>query len=329
MRSLSALRAGTAPGRPAVKALRPPVVADASVVLDPGPWKHRFVTANGSRFHVADTDPDDDSRRLVLLLHGFPQFWWAWRHILPALHDAGYRGVAMDLRGSGASDKPPRGYDTVTLTRDVAGVIRSLGANDAVIVGQGWGSWVAWSSPAFAARTCVGVVALSSVHPALGYTNLAARGGRARLGRMLSFQVPRVPERALRSGELVEQLLREWSGPGWPSEEEVRRYQEAMLIPRAAYSALESFRWAARSGVRPDGKMFRTQVRTPVDVPALHLHGAEDSAISAELARRSGRVVARSYRFELFPGAGHFLAEEAPEAVTASLLGWLDDLPAT
>src|ERR1044072_2453953 len=100
-----------------------PVVDESCVMLD-GPWTHRFVSANGNRFHVveAGTGP------LVLLLHGFPEFWYAWHHQLTALADAGFRAVAADLRGYGASDKPPRGYDMYTMAGDVAGLIRSPGA---------------------------------------------------------------------------------------------------------------------------------------------------------------------------------------------------------
>ena len=96
---------------------------DASMALIEGPWEHRFVAANGARFHVAEQGEGP----VVLLLHGFPQFWWAWRHQMQALADAGYRACAMDLRGYGASDKPPRGYDTRTSATDVASVLRSLG----------------------------------------------------------------------------------------------------------------------------------------------------------------------------------------------------------
>ncbi|GAB3964921.1 hypothetical protein GCM10027615_08660 [Plantactinospora veratri] len=80
-------------------------VVDESCVLVEGPWTHRFVGANGSRFHVVEAG----SGPLVLFLHGFPEFWWAWHEMLPAVADAGYRAVAVDLRGYGASDKPPRG----------------------------------------------------------------------------------------------------------------------------------------------------------------------------------------------------------------------------
>ena len=101
---------------------------DSATLLIDGPWEHRFVAANGARFHVALAGPDERDAPLVVLLHGVPEFWWAWRHQLPALADAGYRVAAMDVRGTGGSDKPPVGYDVPTLAADVAGVIQSLGA---------------------------------------------------------------------------------------------------------------------------------------------------------------------------------------------------------
>ena len=94
------------------------------MILIDGPWHHHFVAANGARFHVAVAGSTVGDPPLVILLHGFPQFWWAWRHQLVALAASGYRVAAMDLRGQGASDKPPIGYDVPTLARDVAGVIR-------------------------------------------------------------------------------------------------------------------------------------------------------------------------------------------------------------
>ena len=118
----------------------------ARAVEIPGPWTHRYVAANGARFHVAEaTDPSADGP-LVLLLHGFPEFWWVWRAQLPALAEAGYRAVAMDLRGYGGSDKTPRGYDPVTLAQDVSGVVKALGERSAVVVGHGWGGYAAWAT---------------------------------------------------------------------------------------------------------------------------------------------------------------------------------------
>ena len=92
---------------------------DATSVLLPGPWTHRDISANGVRLHAAELGEGP----LVLLLHGFPQFWWTWRAQLVSLSGAGFRVVAPDLRGYGASDKPPRGYDAPTLAADAAALI--------------------------------------------------------------------------------------------------------------------------------------------------------------------------------------------------------------
>src|SRR5262249_21853549 len=110
-----------------------------------GPWAHRPVSANGTRFHVASNGDGP----LVLLLHGFPQFWWTWRGQLESLAAAGYRAVAADLRGYGGSDKPPRGYDLITAAADAAGLIRALGEANAVVVGHDWGALVAWAMAAY------------------------------------------------------------------------------------------------------------------------------------------------------------------------------------
>ncbi len=96
---------------------------DATSVLLPGPWSHRSISANGIGLHVAEAGEGP----LVLLLHGFPQFWWTWRAQLTALAAAGFHAVAPDLRGYGASDKPPRGYDLPTLSADVAALLGLIG----------------------------------------------------------------------------------------------------------------------------------------------------------------------------------------------------------
>src|SRR6202451_1362390 len=106
---------------------------DAAIYV-PGPWSHRPVSANGTRFHIAENGEGP----LVLLLHGFPQFWWTWRQQLETLAAAGYRAVAADLRGYGGSDKPPRGYDLVTAASDAAGVVRAVGEANAGVVGRDW-----------------------------------------------------------------------------------------------------------------------------------------------------------------------------------------------
>jgi len=303
------------------------VSTDSSVVLVEGPWQHRFVSANGGRFHVAEcAPPDQPDAPLVLLLHGFPQFWWAWRHQMTELAAAGYRAVAMDLRGFGGSDKPPRGYDAFTLAADVAGVIRSLGASRAVVVGHGWGAWIAWAMPALEPRTTRAVAVLGTAHPLRTFTALVDPRNVIGLRHVLAFQAPVHPERQLVTGSLVSELLERWSGPGWPSPEETERYEEAIAIPSVAHSAMEYYRWAFRSRVRTDGRRFTQALRHTVAVPVLQLHGALDGQVPPAQARGSSRWVRGDYSWHLLEGAGHFLAEEAPEQVSGLLISWLAEL---
>ena len=296
---------------------------DASMALIDGPWEHRFVAANGARFHVAEQGEGP----VVLLLHGFPQFWWAWRHQLAALAAAGYRACAMDLRGYGASDKPPRGYDTRTSATDVASVLRSLGGSRAVVVGHGWGGWIAWSMPTLQPTVTRAIASLSMPHPLVfrkaSFTHPTQLRANAYLG---GLQRPFVPERQMTvHGGYVQRLLREWASPEgiWPSPDEARTYAEAMALPFVAHSAAEYYRWVVRSQFRPDGWRFAATMRTPITVPVLQLHGEHDRVVLPSTAAEPGAPVVGPFERHLVPGAGHFLPEEAPEAVNAQLLDWL------
>ena len=303
-----------------------PMTSDPSTVLVDGPWQHRFVPANAARFHVALAGPDDRDAPLVVLLHGFPQFWWAWRHQLTALADAGYRVAAMDLRGTGGSDKPPQGYDVPTLAADVAGLVRSLGADRAVVVGHGTGGSVAWSMPALQPRVTRAVAAVSSPHPTRLHATLARTVRPGPLGHLAFFQLPGLPEHALDRGDRVDRVLREWSGPGWPDDAMVATYRAAAQVPFAAHSAMEQLRWLVRSTPRADGRRYLQALEAPITVPVLQLHGAVDRCLRIAGARLTGehaRLVAGDYRFEAIPRAGHFLPEEAPDRVTELLTGWL------
>jgi pimeloyl-ACP methyl ester carboxylesterase len=290
-----------------------------------GPWSHRSVSANGSRFHVAEAGEGP----LVLLLHGFPEFWWTWRNQLVTLAEAGFRAVAPDLRGYGASDKPPRGYDLVTAASDAGGLIRALGEANAIIVGHDWGGLVAWTMGCYLPKMVRRLAIVSVPHPLRLRAAVFAdpRGQGKRSAYALGFQIPRLPERRLLDDHArrVGQVLREWSGPGWPDAETERRYRRVMLIPSVAHSALEYHRWFVRSRLRPDGIRYARRMRTPIQVPTLQLHGALDGCVLPSSARGSSRYVEAPYRWHLIEGAGHFPHEELPERFNAELCGWLAD----
>jgi pimeloyl-ACP methyl ester carboxylesterase len=164
---------------------------DPSIVRIDGPWRHREVHANGIRFHVVEAEPPDASttrladRPLVILLHGFASFWWSWRHQLTGL--AGARVVAVDLRGYGGSDKPPRGYDGWTLAGDTAGLVRALGHSSATLVGHADGGLVCWATSVLHPRVVRAIAVVSSPHPvALRASAMTRRDqGRALLPHML------------------------------------------------------------------------------------------------------------------------------------------------
>lgn len=306
---------------------------DSASLLLTGPWQHRFVAANAARFHVTLAGPEDRDAPLVVLLHGVPQHWWSWRHQLPALADAGYRVAAMDMRGTGGSDKPPQGYDVPTLTADVAGVIRSLGAPRAVVVGNGTGGEVAWAMAAMQRDVVHAVAALSAPHPLDARTGPMGSVSPSAARRLAFAQLPSAPERALTRGTLLRQLFSEWGGrPGWMPRDDEAVYLDAVRVPFAAHSQMEQLRWLWRSLPRLDGRRYMARLAETRPLPALQVHGLRDGLRPAHKAPISSDVAALvgpDYHLELLPGVGHFLPEEAPDEVTGILLRWLDRVAPT
>ena len=202
-----------------------------SAVYVEGPWSHRAVSANGTRLHVAESGDGP----LVLLLHGFPEYWWTWREQLATLAAAGYRAVAPDLRGYGGSDKPPRGYDLVTAASDAAGLIRALGEANAVVIGHDWGGLVAWTMAAYYPKVVRRLGVISMAHPLRMRSSVVTDplGQGRRSGYAFGFQVPVLPEHSLvrDHAQRVGQMLRSWSGPGWPDPETERPLPDRDVHP--------------------------------------------------------------------------------------------------
>ncbi|MDA8436782.1 MAG: alpha/beta hydrolase [Actinomycetales bacterium] len=296
------------------------------VVRAEGPWAHRDVVANACRFHVVEAGGGP----LVVLLHGFPTFWWTWRHQLQSLSRAGYRAVAVDMRGYGGSDHTPHGYDPLTLAADVAGIVRTLGEPSAVLVGHGWGGLVGWTVAAQHPDVVRGLVAVGMPHPvALRHAYLADPRQRRLGGYALGFQRPFVPERQLVRDDaaLVETYLRRWSGSSWPDRETADVYRAAMLVPNTAHCSIEFHRWAIRSIPRRDGRRFQEAVAAPVTAPVLQVHGVSDGAILPSSVDGSAAYAGAGYARADIEGVGHFPHEEDPLAFDAVLLPWIETLP--
>lgn len=304
---------------------------DPSTVRFPGPWTHRDVSANGILLHVAEAGEGEP----VLLLHGFAGLWWSWHHQLRQLPAAGFRVVAVDLRGYGDSDKPPRGYDAWTLAGDVAGLIRALGERSAHVVGHAWGGLLAWSVASMRPRVVRSVTTVGAAHPlalraALGRPPLGRRGAQARAMRhLLRFQVPMAPERWLTADDAanVGGLLHRWAGPEWRDTDDFvetsATLRHAMAVPGVAHSALEYYRWAFRAQFRGEGRRFARDLDARVTMPVLQLHGEADSCFLPETARDSTPWRGPRSRFVSLPDVGHFPHLEAPERTSAELVDFL------
>ncbi|MGI8901592.1 MAG: alpha/beta fold hydrolase [Nocardioides sp.] len=297
----------------------------------PGPWTHRHVAANGARFHVAECAPVGRSDApLVLFLHGFPAFWWSWRRQLPAVAAVGFHAVAMDLRGYGGSDKTPDGYDPFTLGHDVAGVVKALGERQAVLVGHGWGGYVAWATAVLHPREVSALGVVAAPHPLVMLRALPRAARIDALRHVLAMQVPMRPERRLAdpaSGYLRDHLVR-WSAPGsaFPEPEVVSTYQTAIGLWPASHCALEYHRWLMRSRLRGDGRAFSRRMTAPVGQPVLSVMGADDPALPPGAVEESRRHVVGPITEHVLPGVGHFAPEEDPAAFEAALLPWLTAL---
>ncbi|MBS9535841.1 alpha/beta hydrolase [Mycobacterium sp. M1] len=307
---------------------------DPSMVRIDGPWRHLDIHANGIRFHVVEAADEDTgtapmARPLVLLLHGFGSFWWSWRHQLRGLRDA--RVVAVDLRGYGGSDKPPRGYDGWTLAGDTAGLIRALGHSSAVLIGHADGGLVCWATALLHPRLVHGIALVSSPHPAALRHSVLTRTDqrRALLPWLLRYQAPLWPEHALtrHNGLAIERLVCSRAGADWQASadfaETVGYLRRAIQIPSAAHCALEYQRWAVRSQLRAEGRRFMAALNSrPLDIPMLHLRGAADPYVLADPVDRTRRYAPHGDYVSVC-GAGHFAHEEAPGEVNDRLLRFL------
>ncbi len=296
---------------------------DATSVLLPGPWTHRDISANGVRLHAAEAGEGP----LVLLLHGFPQFWWAWRTQLSALAAAGFRAVAPDLRGYNLSDKPPNvsDYRVEKLVDDLTGLIRHLGARRAAVVGHDWGAGVAWAvaqrSPEYVSK----LAALQVPPPQAWKKNLTLRQ-LLRSWYMFFFQIPRLPEWLIRRDDFrqLADSFRKTARPGTFTEADIALYKEALRRPGALTAGVNYYRANALSlfARKSDGDSWRSRRYT---VPTLFIYGERDPFIVAETARDIGSFVDAPYREVRLARAGHWVQQEYPLEVNAALVSFLED----
>lgn len=303
----------------------------------------RMIATNGIRLHCAI----DGEGPLVVLLHGFPESWYSWRHQLAALAPR-FRVVAPDLRGYGDSDKPApvSAYALPELVADVRGLIDALGARDAAIVGHDWGGGIAWTLAMEHPNVVRRLVVMNCPHPAIFQQQL--RGNLRQIGRswyVLFFQLPWLPETLLGLGNawLVGNLVRGSAiRQDAITEDDLAALRRAAGRPGAMRAAVNYYRAALRGtdgaaalpdwlrrfvwGDRPAPAPRATLADWPrIKAPTLLIWGEQDVALGKELTLGMEPLFDGPFEVRYVPLCGHWVQQEQPEVVNRWLLEFLGD----
>jgi len=304
---------------------------------DPERWRHEFARVNGVDLHYVTVDPDPvavdhptGDAPLVVLLHGFPEFWYAWRHHLDPLADAGYRVVAPDMRGYNRSSVPEGvdSYRPAELVADIRGLVEHLGYARVAVVGHDWGGAVAWETAIREPETVRRLAVLNAPHPeAYRRALLRSPGQLARSWYVFAFQMPWLPERILRTDDYraVGGMLDDTARPEAFTDADVRRYKNAMARSASLSGPVNYYRAAAREAVR---RQFRSVVPgagirdATVGVPTLVIWGERDRALSTSLLDGLEEWVS-DLQVERLPAASHWVQADEPGRVADLLVEFL------
>jgi len=285
-------------------------------------WTHHEAVVNNIRLHWVEMG----SGPLVVLLHGFPEFWWGWHRQLPALAAAGFRVAAPDLRGYNLSEKPKgaRSYRVSIVVQDVVSLIRHLGAERAHVAGHDWGGVVAWRLAMRHPELVGRLVIANAPHPAIFSRELKRPRQFLRSWYAMFFQLPLLPEALFRANDyaVLERIFRRSPArPGAFTDDDIARYKEAIARPGAVTAMLNYYRTFARSlGRRGDGGSAGP--RRAVGCPTLVIWGERDAALSAHNLDGLERYVP-DLRIERIADASHWVLADAPEYVGELMIAFL------
>lgn len=295
---------------------------------------NHYANVNGIRLHYAEAGSGDD---LVILLHGFPEFWYSWRHQLPVLGKS-HHVIAPDMRGYNLSDKPARvdDYRFEVLVEDVIGLIKHFGATQAAIVGHDWGAGVAWAV-AQKYPQHVSKLAVLQVPPAAAWRANISLRQLWRSWYMFFFQLRGLPERVIRRKDFavldrmfVDSVVRK----GAFSVTDIEVYKEALRRPGAVTAALNYYRanvgrlMSRRKSNNPghtSSLPYETVLARDgrVRVPTLFIFAEQDSAIIPRTVRGVANYIDALYRELRIADSGHWVQNEAADEVNRALVEFL------
>lgn len=261
------------------------------------------IETRGLVFDALVDGPEDG--RLVMLLHGFPQTSWSWRHVMPTLAAAGYRVLAPDQRGYSPGARPDGvpAYRMPELVADVLGMVDAVGAAQFDVVGHDWGAAVAWQVAGRHPDRMRTLTAVSVPHPLAFVEALRTdEDQRQRSQYMKLFQHEGVAEKALLDGGL---------GGLFGGAVDADRYSSLMAEPGVLTKCLSWYRAQDLADITD---------LTATTVPTLYVWSDDDAALGPVAAHATASHVTGPYRFEVLQGISHWVPEEAPEQLSAWLL---------
>lgn len=282
-----------------------------------------FVKANGLTFEVDQCGSGD---KFALLLHGFPESKYSWRHQIPLLAELGYTVWAPNMRGYGKTSKPPAiaDYHIDHLTADAAALIDAAGAKNTLLMAHDWGAVVAWNFAIRKLRPLDRLVIMNVPHPACMAREFKTWAQRRKSWYIFFFQLPWLPERVLKSrqaqavGRAFSDMAIDKSRFPVAVTDEFRRNA---LEPGALTAMVNYYRAAVRAGE----KAMNPQPGT-VDVPTLMIWGEADTALGKATTLGTDKYVS-DLTLRYLPGVSHWVQQEAPETVNAMIEAWLKGQP--
>lgn len=282
------------------------------------PYEESFIQTNGIRLHVVQAGPKDGP--LVILLHGFPEFWYGWNKQIDFLAAQGYHVLAPDQRGYNTSDKPKgiAAYNLDLLSADVLGLIDAAGKEKTFLVGHDWGAAVAWWTANKSPEWLEKLVILNVPHHAIFRKTIETDWSqRLKSWYMMFFQIPGLPDAMLRAnrGEALARAITGSSRPGTFSETDLAEYRKAWMQPGAVTSMLNWYRAIVQS---EPGRLPSPRIT----VPTLILWGKKDSVLKWEMAEESLKLCDDG-QLIFFDNATHWVAHEEADAVNRAILKFL------
>jgi pimeloyl-ACP methyl ester carboxylesterase len=271
---------------------------------------HRDAELPSGRIHFVE----QGSGPAIVLLHGFPEFWFSWREQLPILAAQGFRAVAPDLRGYNLSHRPRdlSDYRVAEIANEIASFIAEVAPGERVVlVGHDWGAVVAWVVASRHPELLRQLVILSVPHPSAVRRTARRPAQLARFWYQFAFQIPWLPEKLLgaRRYALLVRTMKRLGRSAQPMDETtIEEYRSAWSQPRALWAMLAYYRALYRR--RP----ARGGGSSIVTVPTLLIHGLDDHIFMHGSFAASAEWVP-DLRIEAIAGAGHFVQQDRPDIV--------------